>query len=83
MTKEEYVKNLDILDSDFWFFDMNGKVSRLNELIDGGYISEEKKELSVDIRKWNLRCASLLREYERLTDKEYLESPEKYILPKV
>ncbi len=82
MSKEEYKKNLELLDFDFWALDMNGKVLRFNELVDGGYISEEKDNLSIQIKRWNFRCSSLLSEYNKLEDKEHLESPEKYMFQK-
>lgn len=82
MSKEEYRKNLEMLDFDFWTLDMNGKVLRFNELVDGGYISEEKDNLSIQIKRWNFRCSNLLSEYNKLEDKEHLESPEKYMFSK-
>lgn len=82
MNKEEYIKNYEMLEFDFWSYDMNGKVARLNELIDGGYITNEIDELNTFIGKWNLRCCKLLRDYDRQVDKKGIESPEKYIFHK-
>lgn len=82
MTKEEYIEKYEMLDFDFWACDMNGKVEKLNELIDGGYLTDEMKELKTFIDNWNLRCCKLLRDYEKQVDKKDIESPEKYILSK-
>ena len=82
MSKEEYKEEYENLEYDFWSCDMNGKVARLNELIDGGYATDEMEELDTFIRKWNLRCCKLLHEYDTFMDKTGLESPEKYIFSK-
>ena len=82
MSKEEYKEEYENLEYDFWSCDMNGKVARLNELIEGGYTTDEIKELDMLIRKWNLRCCKLLSVYDSFMDTRGLESPEKYLFPK-
>ena len=82
MSKEEYKAEYENLEYDFWFYNINDKVARLNELIDGRYITDEIAELDTIVKNWNLRCCKLLREYDAFIDKTDLESPQKYILSK-
>lgn len=78
MSKEEYKEEYENLEYDFWSCDMNGKVTRLNELIDGGCTTDGMEKLDAFIRKWNLRCCKLLYVYDSFMDKIGLESSEKY-----